>query len=177
MKIKTLTPQQHQSGSSLLEALVSAFVLAFGILGIAGTQTNALRSNQGALEQSSVVFLTHSIFDAMRASMQPKGGDATDQSELTVRAGYDTTSLSDSGFVCHAADLNSVADPLVKNDMKRWLQNIQANLNVGDTSNPACAKIQCDTTDKNLCTVTIQWNNNRANGGKNTQQVENRSRL
>jgi type IV pilus assembly protein PilV len=174
--IKMKTRRTDQSGSSLLEALISAFVLAFGILGIAGTQTSALRSNQGALEQSSVVFLTHSIFDAMRASMEPAGKSEGDLSELVVRVGYDTTGQGKNGFLCKASDV-SASDPLVANDLKNWINSINANLNIGDSKNPACGKITCESADANLCTVTIQWNNSRAKGGSNTQTVENRSRL
>jgi type IV pilus assembly protein PilV len=155
-----------QAGASLIEVLVSVFVLAFGILGIAAMQAGALRNNQGAFEQSAAVFLTHSILDAMRASVQP---DPDNTGRWLVRKGYETND-----FVC--ADQN-VSDALVKNDINRWLQNIRDNLNGGVADENACGKIVCDAKDKNLCTVSVRWNNSRSLGGEAQQVVETRSRL
>ena len=155
-----------QTGVSLIEVLISVFVLAFGILGIAAMQAGALRNNQGAFEQSAAVFLTHSILDAMRASMQPDPGNP---GRWLVRQGYATGS-----FVC--VDQNT-PDALVKNDLNRWLQNIRDNLNGGVADGNACGKIVCNATDPNLCTVSVRWNNSRSLGGDAEQVVETRSRL
>lgn len=183
MKMNTGAPRKTspksprtQTGSSLLEALISAFVLAFGILGIAGTQTNALRSNQGALEQSTVVLLSHSMFDAMRASMQPADA-ASDDMRLVVLPGYDTTGkgAGGDGFICEASEVTG--SDLAAQDLKRWVTSLNSGLNLEECENPACGKITCDSADKNLCTITVRWNNSRAKGGENMQTVENRSRL
>ena len=157
----------HQTGVSLIEVLIAVFVLAFGILGIAAMQAGALRNNQGAFEQSAAVFLTHSILDAMRATMQP---DAT--GVLFVRPGYTTN-----GFICQSADIPTIADPLVESDLSLWFQNIQNNLNGGADDGSACGKIECDATDPNLCTVSVQWDNSRSLGGNQAQIVSTRSRL
>lgn len=156
----------HQAGVSLIEVLVSVFILAFGVLGIAAMQTGALRNTQGALEQSAAVFLTHSILDAMRASMQL---DPDHPGALIVRGGYVT-----SGFICSNT---TVADPLVTNDLNSWLQNIRDNLNNGVADINACGSIACDKDDPNLCTASVRWNNSRSLGGQTQQVVETRSRL
>jgi type IV pilus assembly protein PilV len=155
-----------QTGVSLIEVLVSVFVLAFGILGIAAMQAGALRNNQGAFEQSAAVFLTHSILDAMRASVQP---DPDNPGRWLVRQGYAT-----GGFVCQN---QNAPDALVKNDLNRWLQNIRDNLNGGVDDSNACGKIECDAKDPNLCTASVRWNNTRSLGGEAGQVVETRSRL
>ena len=156
----------RQTGASLIEVLVSVFVLAFGILGIAALQAGALRNNQGAFEQSAAVFLTHSMLDAMRASMQP---DASNPGAWLVRPGYVT-----GNFICQNS---TAADMLVRNDLNRWLRNIRDNLNGGVTDDVACGRIVCDASDPNLCTVSVRWNNNRSLGGDQAQVVETRSRL
>jgi len=155
-----------QAGASLIEVLVSVFILAFGILGIAAMQAGALRNNQGALEQSAAVFLTHSILDAMRASMQP---DADRPGTLVVREGYVTND-------CIWQD-PTVSDALVANDLSRWLKNIRDNLNGGETNENACGRIVCDADDPNLCTASVRWNNSRSLGGEAKQDVETMSRL
>ena len=156
----------RQAGVSLIEVLVSVFVLAFGILGIAAMQAGALRNNQGALEQSTAVFLAHSILDAMRASML---SDDEHPGKLVVRQGYAT-----GNFICGNS---SASDMLVRNDLDRWLRDIRDNLNGGANDGVACGKIACDATDPNLCTVSIRWNNSRTLGGKQEEIVETRSRL
>ncbi|MDR2209335.1 MAG: type IV pilus modification protein PilV [Azoarcus sp.] len=158
----------RQIGVSLIEVLVSVFVLAFGILGIAAMQAGALRNNQGAFEQSAAVFIAHSILDAMRASMVH---DSENPGRLIVRQGYATGNL-----ICQDSQISST-DTLVANDLKRWLKNIRDNLNGGVADDNACGKIVCDVGDPNLCTVSVQWNNSRSLGGNAAQVVETRSRL
>ena len=170
MKQRPNTPgtPSRQSGVSLIEVLVSVFVLAFGILGIAGMQAGALRNNQGALENSMAVFLTHSILDAMRASM---AHDATNPARMNVRDGY-----SKASFICQNSEVTAT-DPLVADDLKLWLKSIQTSLNGGQASTDACGKVVCDATDANLCTATVRWNNSRSLGGAAQQEVSTRSRL
>ncbi|MDR3213366.1 MAG: type IV pilus modification protein PilV [Azoarcus sp.] len=156
-----------QAGSSLIEVLVSVFILAIGILGIAAMQTGALRNNEGSLEQSAVVMLTHSIFESMRASMTSPSTESKNLSILEVRPEYSARMGS---YVC--SESGALGSDLAGNDLKRWIRNIQDSLGPD-----ACGKIQCEAADKNLCTVTIKWNNSRSLGGKEAQEVSTRSRL
>jgi len=161
--------RSRQTGASLIEVLIAVFVLAFGILGIAAMQAGALRNNQGAFEQSTAVFLTYSILDAMRSSMRP---DASNPGILAVRPGYVTNN-----FICQNSQIPA-DDALAANDLARWLQSIRNNLNGGVADNNACGSIACgEGGDLNLCTVSIQWNNSRSLGGNQQQIVSTRSRL
>jgi type IV pilus assembly protein PilV len=164
----TPVTRTRQSGASLIEVLVSVFVLAFGILGIAAMQAGALRNNQGAFEQSAAVFLTHSILDAMRASTQP---DPNNPGRWIVRQSYATN-----GCIWQDSQISST-EALVVNDLKRWLKNIRDSLNSGATDDNACGQIVCSDNDPNLCTASVQWNNSRSLGGEAQQVVETRSRL
>ena len=156
-----------QTGASLIEVLISVFVLAFGVLGIAAMQAGALRNNQGAYEQSAAVFLSHSILDAMRSSMI---ANTAQPGEMVVRPGYNT-----GGYLCDASETGS--GNLAANDLKRWIKNIQDNLNGGATSTDACGQVECSASDPNLCTARVRWNSSRTLGGSSTQVVETRSRL
>lgn len=156
-----------QTGASLIEVLISVFVLAVGVLGIAAMQANALRNNQGAYEQSAAVFLSHSILDAMRASMI---ANAARPGEMVVRPDYNT-----GGYLCNVSETSGGS--LAANDLKRWIKNIQDNLNGGATSTDACGQVECSASDPNLCTARVRWNSSRTLGGSSTQVVETRSRL
>lgn len=61
------TPQA-QTGSSLIEVLVTVTVLSLGIVAMASLQTTALRLGQSAYQRSQVVALSYQILDAMRAN-------------------------------------------------------------------------------------------------------------
>lgn len=163
-----LKTHSRQTGSSLIEVLVSVFVLAFGLLGIASMQANALRNTQGALEQSTAVFLTNSMLEAMRATMQT---DPANPGRLIVRPEY----AANSSFICLDSSIPS-GNALVSNDIRKWLKNIRDNLNGGAADTNACGKIACAASDPNLCTVSVRWNSSRS-GGQENQTVETRSRL
>jgi type IV pilus assembly protein PilV len=164
--------RSRQAGVSLIEVLVSVFVLAFGILGIAAMQAGALRNNQGSFEQSTAVFITHSMLDAMRASMQP---DPDNLGRWIVRQSYATNG----NFIC----TDRTGTDLVANDINRLLRNIRNNLNSGVAGDSTCTqfgvRIACDENpnDPNLCTVSIRWDSSRSLGGDASQVVETRSRL
>ena len=163
-----------QAGASLLEVLISVFVLAFGLLGVASLQTSALRNPQSALERRQVVFLTHSILDAMRANMDITGG--TDIDKMKIKTGaYNTPGVS--GFVTNAA-----APPpgcttlpgggtLEHYDLKAWVDNIALNLGAD-----ACGRVSCDAATK-VCTVSIRWDDSRGARGESGQIVTTTSRL
>lgn len=160
-----MTPPQD--GVSLIEVLVSLLVLAIGLLGIAGIQASALRNNEGALEQSAAVLLTHSIVEAMRASMTSAAAQTEDRSVMQVRPAY-----SNARYLCKPSDVT--AGGVAGNDLKRWVESLQAGLGAD-----ACGKVVCGPTpaDANLCEVSVKWNNSRALGGDAAQVLTTRSRL
>jgi type IV pilus assembly protein PilV len=57
-----------QSGSTLLEVLVSMVVISFGILGHAGLQTASLKVNQESLMRSQATNMAYEVLDRMRAN-------------------------------------------------------------------------------------------------------------
>lgn len=57
-----------QRGFSLIEVLVTVLILAIGLLGLAGLQSTALRSNHSAYLRSQATVLAYDIIDRMRAN-------------------------------------------------------------------------------------------------------------
>ncbi|MEX0733431.1 MAG: type IV pilus modification protein PilV [Steroidobacteraceae bacterium] len=60
--------RERQRGATLIEALVALLILSIGLLGVAGLQLQALRSNHGAHLRSQATMLAHDIADRMRAN-------------------------------------------------------------------------------------------------------------
>lgn len=56
---------QH-AGFSLLEVLITVFILAIGLLGLAALQTTSLKNNHSAQHRTSAVVLAYDIIDRMR---------------------------------------------------------------------------------------------------------------
>lgn len=62
--------KNRQSGSSMLEVLIAIVIFSLGLLGLAGLQVTALKSNQSALSRSVAVGQAYEIMDRMRANAQ-----------------------------------------------------------------------------------------------------------
>lgn len=58
----------HHRGSGLIEVLVALFVIAVGVLGMAGVHTRALQHNQSAYVHSRATFLATDMLDRIRAN-------------------------------------------------------------------------------------------------------------
>lgn len=59
----------RQSGTTLMEVLVSLLVLSFGMLGMAGVQGVSLRGNQAAYYRTMATTLSADIVERMRANL------------------------------------------------------------------------------------------------------------
>ncbi len=140
---------RNQSGSTLIEVLVSVLVLSLGMLGAAALQATALRNNQSNYEHAQMTVLTQSMLDSMRANIA--GVTAGDYEMAT--------------YTCIAP----TGAGLAKTDIAQWINSVQAQLNPG-----ACARITCTARD---CTVGIRWDDARATGGSSAQVFELRSQL
>lgn len=62
-KIKT-----NQSGFTLLEIMISVFVLAVGLLGLASLQMTSLKNNHSAQYRTSATVTAYDILDRMRVN-------------------------------------------------------------------------------------------------------------
>ncbi|MBV1952416.1 MAG: type IV pilus modification protein PilV [Cycloclasticus sp.] len=63
------TKLNTSKGFSLIEVMVAVFVLAIGLLGIAGLQVTAIKSNHTAMSRTQSTQLAYDLADRMRANM------------------------------------------------------------------------------------------------------------
>ena len=59
----------NNKGFTLIEVLVAVFVLAIGLLGLAGLQAKSLQFNHSAYQRSQATILAYDIIDRMRANL------------------------------------------------------------------------------------------------------------
>lgn len=125
-------------GASLLEVLVAIVVLAIGMLGVAGMQTNALKFNHTASVRTQATYLAYEIADAMRANFQE-----------AVDGRYD--------LALNANPPNNATIPAA--DLTRWRAALTERLPSGTGS------IARNAINNTLVTITIQWAEGRLGDG------------
>ena len=96
---------RHQLGTSLVEALVTAVVMAIGLLGMAGLQTKSIQFNHAAYLRTQVNALASDITERMRAN----AGKVSD---------YNTS--------------GTAGDDLAKRDVENWKNQVTALLPQGE---------------------------------------------
>jgi type IV pilus assembly protein PilV len=137
-----MSARKQQTGFSLVEVLVALLIISIGLLGIAAMQSLALRNTGSSMERSQAVIQTYSYMDLLRASR-----DKAILGEL------------DMGMVCDPENLPG--SQLVQ---RNWIS--QLHVTMGPQS---CGQVECLGGGK--CTITVQWNDSRADGGSETQQL------
>lgn len=135
----------HVRGAGLIEVLVAVLVLGIGLLGIAGLQATALRNSQSSLERSQAAVLSYAILDAMRANRT-----------AALDGDYEV------GLTCETP---AAGGTLAEDDMSRWIGALKAGLNES-----ACGEVQ-RVAGTDIFTVTVRWNDQRASGSAEEDNV------
>ncbi len=135
-------------GTSLIEVMVSVFILSVGLLGIAAMQATALRNVQSGMQRTQAVVQSYAMIDAMRANPTPARND-----------GYDEA------WTCAAPTGSS----LVNTDTAAWITAMKATV-----ADDACGRIACDGA---VCTVEVKWNDSRGTGGSTAQTMTTVTRI
>lgn len=118
-----------EKGFSLIEILVSLFVVSLTILGVLALQGNSLKNNQGAWLRSYADIMSNDIFERMVANRQ-----------YAMAGAYD-----------HAlgSSIPSASGSMANIDLNQWLTGLANGLPEGDGS------VTCNT--QGLCRVQVQW--------------------
>lgn len=138
-----MSSRGRQAGFGLVEILVALLIVSIGLLGIASLQVMALKNTGSSMERSQAVIQTYSYLDVLRADR-----DRAKDKELDVPA-----------MTCNPNNMGTS-----KVEQRKWLTQLQETLGP-----QACGRVVCDGTYK--CTITIQWDDSRAEGGSTTQQL------
>lgn len=143
-----MSARKHQTGFGLVEVLVSLLIVSIGLLGIASLQITALKNVGSSMERSQAVIATYSYLDVLRAKR--------DQAVI---------SALDVPLTC---DPENLAASLV--EQRKWVQQLH------DSVGPqACGQVDCLSAGK--CTITVQWDDSRAKGGSDEQQLVTETNL
>ena len=98
---------RHQSGSSLIEILVTLVILAIGILGVFALQTSSLKSNQNSYLRTQATILSYDIVERIRANREGVNNlDYNNPTPATTASCLTTTGCS--------------ATQMAANDISEW---------------------------------------------------------
>ncbi|MGR8918547.1 MAG: type IV pilus modification protein PilV [Gammaproteobacteria bacterium] len=131
-------------GFTLIEVLVALLVLALGILGLAALHATSMRGGSSSHLRSQAVLVASDLMDRMRSNRSQALAGAYDIALADEPAAGDG------------------AGALADDDLAQWFATHLTLLPASD------ALVDCDNTG--LCTVTVQWDDSRAEGGQAAQQ-------
>ncbi|MCR6651052.1 MAG: type IV pilus modification protein PilV [Cellvibrionaceae bacterium] len=114
-----------QRGSSLIEVLVSLFVLAVGLLGILAMQIKSVQFNKSADSYAKAMNIANDIAERIR--INPKNVAAYTTTDLPDEPPTDCLAEDVSAAACSAGDL-------VNWDLYHWNETIKQNLPAGTGS-------------------------------------------
>jgi type IV pilus assembly protein PilV len=158
--------KSDQIGFTLIEVLISVFVLALGVIGVAGMQLIALRTSQQSAIQSVAAQLATEMADRMRANPeQMKLGDSDNPYLKPENVIYN--SAVDTGpaapvKMCYTAAKNCSSAELAEFDIYEWKNRIKAALPGGRVA------ICRDAAPWDSVTGALGW---ACNGGSGTAMV------
>ncbi|MBO4329348.1 MAG: type IV pilus modification protein PilV [Rhodocyclaceae bacterium] len=136
MKHSARTTRVSQQGTSLLEVLISLLILAVGMLGMAGLQTNALKSSQSAGERSSAILHTYSIASVLQADR-----------------------LAAQSYQLAAGAPDPAGTTFLTKSVAKWRSNLRQEL--GDSATGAISCTAANDASFGSCSVTITWDDSR----------------
>lgn len=154
--------KSNQIGFTLIEVLISVFVLALGVIGVAGMQLIALRTSQQSAIQSVAAQLATEMADRMRAN--PEQMKLGDSDNPYLKVSYNSTTDTDPvapGKMCYTEKCSSTE--LAAFDIYGWKNRVKTALPGGR------AAICRDSTPWDNAIGALSWTCNA--GGSNTSMV------
>ncbi len=147
-------PARMQSGISLIEVMVAVFVLAIGLLGMAGLQMASLRSNQSSYERSAAVLAAYTMIDRLRTDI------------AAARAGSYNLALASNA--CTPPSGSTFAET----QLAAWIADLQTSMGPS-----ACGGVSCTGGGTATCVISVRWDDSRVRGGLTNQTFSIEARL
>jgi type IV pilus assembly protein PilV len=149
MPIKHKPDITHNAGFTLLEVLIAVFVLATGLLGLAGLQAATLSNNQSAYNRSQATRLAYDMAERIRSNFVV-AKNLQNSTYITINPDAATDQKDD----CAAVSTTCTASDMAQNDLFLWYQDLTNTLPSGTGSIAVNAATR-------VFTITINWDDNR----------------
>jgi type IV pilus assembly protein PilV len=155
-------PKHRQSGSSLLEVLISLLVISIGMLGIAGITAAASSYNKLGQVRSTAMLLVSDYTDRARANIT--AFDTGAYANITAYA-YSKTLATESGCTDASVAANSCdANTMAAFDQTQWLNLLRVRLPGGDAYITTSSTLGGGTRQRAM-DVWVMWSETDQNTG------------
>jgi type IV pilus assembly protein PilV len=144
-KIKKMSTAQK--GFTLIEVMVAVFVLAVGILGMAGMQAVSVRESQNSIFRSQADILVADMADRLRANR----ADAADP----LSTNYETDGTAVVSGVCQGTTASCDEAAIASYDIAQWQTQI------ANSSLPSGAGIITRNDGTSEYTILVFWDEDR----------------
>lgn len=141
----------RKNGFTLIEVLISVFVLALGVIGAAGMQLNAMRTGQQSGFQTIAVQLATEMADNMRANANQLNQDDSANPYLISYNSATDANPTTPGKICYGAAVTCNGAELAAFDIYEWEKRLKAAL-------PGGRVVICrDATPWNSTDAALSW--------------------
>ena len=137
---------RSQRGFTLIEILVTVFILAIGLLGLAGLILEGMRNNQGAYLRTQASILAYDMADRMRAN-KPRAADYAD---------FSTDGASTTLPACASDAAGCTPAGQAQVDMVEWTRQIQGAGSDVVLLPGGVGTIDFDSANS-VYTITVTW--------------------
>ncbi|WP_372982013.1 type IV pilus modification protein PilV [Marinobacter sediminum] len=148
-----------QKGFTLIEILVTLFILAIGLLGLAGLLFEGMRNNQGAYLRTQASILAYDMADRMRANAD----------QAVNYPDFSTAGASTALPACASANTGCTPSDQVTRDLAEWTRQIQS-VGTDMTMVPGGVGTIGFDAASNVYTITVQWQE-ASRGGDAGEQI------
>ena len=135
---------QHQSGFSMLEVLITVFILSVGLLGVAGMQAASIKLSHESHLRSQASLLAYDMADRMRANGASATGGDYDRTLTRTQTGLNPD-CSTPGTACSPNQIAAV-------DLANWDFKLNQTF-PGVNATIATQTVQGET----IGTITLTW--------------------
>lgn len=149
-----MTLRNTQRGVTLIEVLITAFVMAIGLLGMAALQLNGLNTNHDAYYRSQATLFATDLADRMRANLDAARNGDYEASAKPDDPGYDCQTSFPTATSCTGAELATA-------DLYSWYDRLTTTA----TGLPlAQATVACPAPcgTGTPYTITLSWDEDRS---------------
>ena len=152
-----MTPLR-QKGLSLIEVMIALAVFSFGLLALAALMASGLKYNTSALHRSYATNQAYDMADRMRANRLGLDSGCYDGlGDSDTDSGCFSESESDTDPGCIESDSGCTPEQIAQYDSWQWNSDNARLLPEGKGT-------VCLTSDPDIYTITIHWNDDRDSG-------------
>lgn len=149
-----ISSRPQQTGASLIEALVALLILALGVMGLAGLQTQTLVDGRASNQRAVAVQMAEDLLERMQANSQVR---MTNPSPNPYVVAFGTTPTNPDCFAnaCNGTQLANF-------DLWQWKTTLGNLLPAGD------AQVFRSSTDPTQFGVLIAWSESQSRNQETT---------